>query len=124
MEALEDEARDAVEIEARLGTGEDEFWKPFTVDLAIRPGFHVNPNPAPEQGLIATAISGVLGSVRLVRYPAGEPSEGGAAGYRGRVRIEGEIERRGGGAAAVEVVYQACDERRCLPPVSRVVRLG
>ena len=124
MEALEDEARDAVEIEARLGTGEDEFWRPFTVDLAIRPGFHVNPNPAPEPGLIATTISGVLGPVRHLRYPAGDPGEGAAGGYRGRVRIEGEIEHRGGGAAAVEVVFQACDDRRCLPPVSRVVRLG
>ncbi len=124
MEALEDEARDAVEIEARLGSGEDEVWKPFTVDLTIRPGFHINPNPAPEPELIATTVSGVLGPVRHLRYPAGDPGEGAAGGYRGRVRIEGEIEHRGGGAAAVEVVFQACDDRRCLPPVSRVVRLG
>ena len=27
------------------------------------------------------------------------------------------------GAAAVELAYQACDERRCLPPVTRLVRL-
>jgi hypothetical protein len=43
--------------------------------------------------------------------------------YRGRVALEGEIERKGGGAAGLEVSYQACDETRCLPPVSRVVRL-
>jgi hypothetical protein len=43
--------------------------------------------------------------------------------YRGRVVIEGEIEHRGGGAPAVEVRYQACDDSRCLPPVTRIVRL-
>jgi hypothetical protein len=37
--------------------------------------------------------------------------------------IEGEIERRGGGAASIELSYQACDELRCLPPVARIVRL-
>jgi len=43
--------------------------------------------------------------------------------YAGRVVIEGEIERRGGGAVSVELSYQACDEARCLPPVERIVRL-
>jgi hypothetical protein len=37
--------------------------------------------------------------------------------------IEGEVERRGGGAGSVELVYQACDDARCLPPVTRIVRL-
>jgi hypothetical protein len=43
--------------------------------------------------------------------------------YRGRLAIEGEVERRGGGAASVEVGYQACDDTRCLPPVARILRL-
>jgi hypothetical protein len=43
--------------------------------------------------------------------------------YRGRVAIEGEVERRGGGAASLEVTYQACDDARCLPAVARIVRL-
>jgi hypothetical protein len=37
--------------------------------------------------------------------------------------IEGEVERRGGGAVSVEVAFQACDEGRCLPAVTRIVRL-
>jgi hypothetical protein len=122
VDALEDEARDAVEIEARLGQGEDEVWKPFTVELNVRPGFHVNAHSTDDPALVATAVSGVLGPVRHVRYPPGE-GEGGVPVYAGRVRIEGEIEHRGGGASAVEVTFQACDESRCLPPVSRVVRL-
>jgi len=123
--SLEDEARDAVEIDARLGRGEDEEWKPFRVELEIAREWHLNANPA-GSGLVPTTVAGVVGRVREVRYPAGE-AWGGAASpvpiYRGRVAIEGEIEHRGGGAPGVEVSYQACDETRCLPPVTRIVRL-
>ena len=123
MEALEEEARDAVEVEARLGSAEDEVWKPFTVELVVRRGFHVNANATEDPALVPTAVAGVVGSVRNVRYPPAERESGGVPAYRGRVRIEGEIEHRGGGAAALEVTFQPCDENRCLPPVSRLVRL-
>ena len=122
---LEDEAYDAVEIDARLGTSEDDDWKPFKVELTVRKGWHVNANP-PGPGLVPTGVTGVVGRVRNVRYPGGETWDGGGGSvpvYRGRVTIEGEIERQGGGAAGVEVGYQACDDTRCLPPVTRIVRL-
>jgi hypothetical protein len=122
VDSLEEEAREAVEIEARMGRADDEVWKPFTVDLVVRPGFHLNANPAGDPALVSTAVAGVLGGVRHVRYPPGVP-ERGLPVYRGQVRIDGEVEHRGGGAAAVEVTFQACDEDRCLPPVTRVVRL-
>jgi hypothetical protein len=67
-----------------------------------------------------------VGQVRNVVYPPAESWDGGGGPvpvYRGRVTIEGEIERRSGGAAGVEVGYQACDDARCLPPVTRIVRL-
>jgi uncharacterized protein YyaL (SSP411 family) len=123
-EALEQEAYDAVEIEARLGSSEDDDWKPFRIELALKPGWHVNANPA-GAGLVPVSVGGVTGGVRAVRYPPGAPLAGAAGSmiYSGRVTIEGEIERRGGGAASVEVKYQACDEGRCLPPVARIVRL-
>jgi hypothetical protein len=123
--SLEDEAYDAVEVSGRLGSGEDEEWKPFRLELEVRRGWHTNANPAAE-GLAATTVRGVLGRLRQVRYPAGESWDGGAGPapvYRGRVVIEGEIEHRGGGAPAVELVYQVCDDARCLPPVTRIVRL-
>jgi uncharacterized protein YyaL (SSP411 family) len=123
VEALEELGRDAVDVDGRLGAGEDEAWKPFTVDLEIRHGFHLNANPAGDPALVATTLGGVLGRVRNVRYPRGEPATEGGPVYKGRVRIEGEVERWGGGAATVELVYQACDESRCLPPVTRLVRL-
>jgi len=124
-EALEEEAYAAVEIEARLGTSEDEQWKPFRVELGVRKGWHVNANPAGPD-LVPVSVAGVVGRVRDVRYPSGVAWDGGAGAvpvYTGRVVIEGEIERCGGGAAGVEVRYQACDDTRCLPPVARIVRL-
>ena len=53
-DALEDEAYEAAEIEGRLGTSEDEEWKPFRVEVALRKGWHVNANPA-GRTLIAPA---------------------------------------------------------------------
>ena len=100
-----------------------EDWSLTEDGLEIHRDFHLNANPADDPALVATSVTGVLGSVRNVRYPRGEPGPQGAPVYSGRVRIEGEIEHRGGGAAAVELAYQACDERRCLPPVTRLVRL-
>jgi len=124
VEDLQDEAREVVDIEGRLGRGDDDVWKPFTLELAIGPRFHINADQVEEPALVATSVAGVMGRVRHVRYPSPQPLAGGAVGWRGRVRIEGEVEHRGGGAAAVEVQYQACDDARCLPPVSRLVRLG
>jgi hypothetical protein len=71
-------------------------------------------------------VAGVLGGLRNVRYPVAESWDGGAGPvpvYRGRVVIEGEVERRGGGAVGLEVTYQACDDHRCLPAVTRLARL-
>jgi hypothetical protein len=121
---LDDEAREVVEVGGRLGAGAED-WRPFSVDLKIRKGWHLNANPA-GASLVATSIVPVLGKLRGLRYPQGEPF-GPASDvipvYRGQVRIEGEIDHRGGGAPAVELTYQACDDARCLPPVTRLVRL-
>jgi uncharacterized protein YyaL (SSP411 family) len=122
---LEDEAYEAVEIEARQGTSEDDDWKPFRLEITVRKGWHLNANPA-GVGLVPTRVTGVVGGLRNVRYPEGESWDGGAGPapvYSGRVTIEGEIERRGAGAASIELGYQACDDVRCLPPVTRIVRL-
>ena len=124
-EALEQEAYAAVEIDGRLGTSEDEEWKPFRVELDVKQGWHVNASPA-GAGLVPVRVAGVIGKVRGVHYPAAAAWDGGAGAvpvYAGRVVIEGEIQRRGGGAVSVELSYQACDEARCLPPVERIVRL-
>jgi uncharacterized protein YyaL (SSP411 family) len=125
LPTLEDEAYEAVEVDGQLGRGEDEEWKPFRIELAVRRGWHTNANPA-GAGLEATGVRAVLGQLRRLRYPAGEAWDGGGGSvpiYRGRVVIEGEIQHKGGGAPAVELAYQACDESRCLPVITRIVRL-
>jgi hypothetical protein len=121
---LEDEAREAVEATGRLEPA-STAWRPFVLELAIKPGWHVGANPAGEPSLVATGVEAVLGALRDVRYPEGEAVAQGekARVYRRRVRIEGEVQPPGTGAPAVQLTYQACDETRCLPPVTRLVRL-
>jgi len=122
---LEDTARDVVEVSGQLTAGTGP-WRPFVVELAIRPGWHLNAHPASLPSLVATSLGPVLGQVRGLRYPAGEPFGPTAepiSVYRGRVALEGEIEPPAGGAPSLELTYQACDETRCLPPVTRLVRL-
>ena len=121
---LEDQAREVVEVAGRLGSG-GEGWRSFTVELNIRKGWHLNGNPA-GGSLVATSMGPVLGRLRGLRYPPGVsfgPPAHAVPVYRGRVTLEGEIDHAGGGAPAVELTYQACDESRCLPPVTRLVRL-
>jgi uncharacterized protein YyaL (SSP411 family) len=116
-------AREVVEIAGRFeGEGGADGYRPFRVELEIRDGWHVNANPASLEFLIPTSVEGV---VREVRYPEGEsfsfefaPEE--ISVYGGETVLRGEVAEA---EAALEVTYQACDDRRCLPPVTREVRL-
>jgi len=95
------------------------------LELTIKPGWHVGANPAGETSLVPTGVEPVLGALRGLRYPEGQEMSAGerARVYRRRARIEGEVQPPGTGAPAVQLTYQACDESRCLPPVTRLVRL-
>jgi uncharacterized protein YyaL (SSP411 family) len=124
-EPLDDLAREVVEVDGRLGAGPGP-WRAFVLDLTVREGWHVNANPAGLASLVATSLSPVLGELRGVRYPAGEPfgpASSRVPVYRGRVRLEGEVQPPDVGAPSLELSYQACDDTRCLPPVTRLVRL-
>jgi uncharacterized protein YyaL (SSP411 family) len=97
-------------------------WRPFVLDLDIRGGWHVNANPASLDYLIPTRVEGAL---RRVSYPPGQrlrfpfaPDE--IAVYTGRATIRGEIAPAG---RALQLTYQPCDDRRCLPPVHATVPL-
>ncbi|HSK77751.1 MAG TPA: protein-disulfide reductase DsbD domain-containing protein, partial [Thermoanaerobaculia bacterium] len=81
---------------------------------------HLQANPASEEFLVPTEVRAEGGEVRNVRYPEGEKTqasflEAPLSVYSGRVEIEGEIS----GPGKIVLVYQACDEARCLPPVER-----
>jgi uncharacterized protein len=96
---------------------ETDGWRPFRLKLEIASGWHLQANPASESYLVATEVKG---AVRNVRYPEGERFESryskeAISVYSGTVEITGEVPP----GEKLVVVYQACDEGRCLPPVER-----
>ncbi len=116
---LEKLAREVVAAGARVsGPAREDGWRPFAVELEIREGWHVNANPASLDFLVPTRVAG---EVRALAYPAGEAfrfafADAELSVLSGRATIAGEIAPGGRG---VELTYQACDERRCLAPVTR-----
>jgi hypothetical protein len=113
--ALRDEAGSVVEARGLLRPS-PEAWKPFTLHLTVKEGWHLNANPPLLRFLVPTEVGVARNAVRNVRYPAAER-------YEGSVTIEGEVEVPGDGPVAVKLTYQACDEERCLVPVTREVPL-
>jgi uncharacterized protein YyaL (SSP411 family) len=115
--SIGDLAREVVQVSASYaGDADGDGYRPFRVELDIREGWHVNANPASLDFLIPTKVDG---EVREVRYPDGEsfsfefaPEE--IVVYGGRTAIFGEALESAG---ELSVTYQACDDRRCLPPV-------
>ena len=96
---------------------------PFELRLAIRDGWHVNANPPSFEYLIATEVQG---DVRNVRYPDGEIfefsfSDTALSVYHGSISIHGEVNP---GESDIRLVYQACDDTRCLAPVERKIQLS
>jgi hypothetical protein len=110
------------------------------VAVRIRPGFHVQANPAAEEFLVPLTLDLAEGlPVRVGRpvYPPGRPHRlRGAARdlltYQGEVtvRVPLRVERdgaRGRDEAVVlhgSVRYQACDDRVCLKPSTAALRLA
>ncbi len=102
------------------GSVQQKGWREFIVKLEIREGWHVNANPASLDFLIPTQITG---PVRKIRYPPGEPLRFAFADeqlrvYSSEAVIRGELDEK---TASLDLTYQACDERRCLPPVIRIL---
>jgi uncharacterized protein YyaL (SSP411 family) len=108
-------------------------WRPFHLVLDIAPGWHLQGNPPSESYLVPTTLAAEGAELRNLTYPAGEQlpvafSSQPVAAYLGRVELAGEIgppaahpEPAGGGAPRLLLTYQLCDDRRCLPPVTRTV---
>jgi hypothetical protein len=94
------------------------------VELAIDPGWHVNANPASLPYLVATSVALEGARSGRVEYPPGRDfrpafSSDALLVYDGRVSIPVSLEEASP-ELSVAVRFQACDERRCLPPsVSR-----
>ncbi len=124
---LEATALAIVEARGKLGAAGSDEWRPFTVDLAIRSGWHVNANPPSHPSLIATSVAG---EVRNVHYPEAEELSPEFAPssidvYGGYVTIEGEVRVAASGDAptTLRLTYQPCDASRCLAAVTKDVLL-
>jgi len=115
-----------VTAHAKLLGDVEGAWKAFEVDLRIEAPWHVNANPASLPFLVPTELSAQGGALRRVRYPEGEEVRVSFADetlsvYRGRVRIEGEVDVKEGAFPRLKLTYQACDEARCVAPVTEEV---
>ena len=118
---LEHEAERLVRPHLDLGE-EADGWRPFRLTLEIAPGWHLQANPASEPYLLATEVKAEKGDLRSIQYAEGEPfssrySRAPISVYSGRVEITGEVSA----GARLVLAYQACDEARCLPPVTRAL---
>jgi hypothetical protein len=122
---LEQEAERLVKPHLEMGDPE-EGWRRFRLRLEIASGWHLQANPSSEPYLVPTAVRGVGGEARNLRYPEGESfssrySQSPIAVYSGAVEIAGEV------SASTErlvLSYQPCDEGTCLPPVERGLEIG
>jgi uncharacterized protein YyaL (SSP411 family) len=124
--APRDEAAAVVAVSSWLDPEEKQGWRRFALELTIQERWHLNANPASRPYLIPTEVKAADAPLRRVRYPEGKPwAEAEAlAVFAGSVRIEGEVETKGRPAAEVVLVYQPCDEERCLERVTRAVPLA
>ena len=98
-------------------------WRSFELRLTVREGWHINANPPSLKYLIPTEVQG---EVRNVRYPEGEIfnfsfSDTALSVYSGSVSIRGEVDP---GESGLRLVYQACDDARCLAPVEKTIPLS
>ncbi|MEJ2084604.1 MAG: thioredoxin domain-containing protein [Acidobacteriota bacterium] len=118
VDTIERLARDVVTAKIEIAADPtQEAWRDFRVTLEIRDGWHVNANPASLEFLIPTEVSG---KVRQVRYPPGKSiavrfADAELDVYESQVEIRGQTRAS---EEPVQLVYQACDDSRCLPPVT------
>jgi uncharacterized protein YyaL (SSP411 family) len=119
-------ARSVVDIGATLGTATPTGAHPLTVSLQIQEGWHINANPATDEFLIPTQLKTSQGELQDLDYPKPEFrsfsfSEKIIAVYEGEVEIEAKLatkDARVPQAGTLQLTYQACDDQRCLRPVT------
>ena len=123
-------ARGAVRVNAQV------LANTLVVDLAIRPGWHINAHKTLQKDLIPTVVglekavpgwrSGAFSYPRPVRKTLGFQSEELAL-YEGQVRITMDLKQTNPTVAAplipVALRLQACDDSVCLPPERRLLRV-
>jgi uncharacterized protein YyaL (SSP411 family) len=108
----------------------------FVIILDIDDGWHINPNPAPDEFAIATELSlksKLKSTVDQISFP--EPEEHAVEGldkkilyYSKQIEIRGLVEVPAGAAGKDEeleflIKYQACNEKTCLRPMTMSLKV-
>ncbi|HXU32428.1 MAG TPA: DUF255 domain-containing protein [Thermoanaerobaculia bacterium] len=124
FEELASQAERLVQPQFELSEPRVDGWRKFALILTIEPGWHVNANPASAEFLVPTLIEAEGARLQEVVYPEGREvkmayGEGPLSIYEGTVEIVGELLQETE-AARLMLTYQACDESRCLPPITRL----
>jgi DsbC/DsbD-like thiol-disulfide interchange protein len=132
-------ARGAVKVTAKLEKlATDGQETGIVVELNIGDGWHINAHQPLQKNLIATVVSlddaqkgWQLGQVYYPKpdYLRLSFQRATLALYQGKVRLHGKISPKGGKGAErnivpVKVQFQACDDKRCLPPEEMVFNLA
>jgi uncharacterized protein YyaL (SSP411 family) len=129
--ALEAEAgavvRARLELDADGGAPVgDDGWKAFRLVVEVAPGWHLT-GAGGSAGMVPVALEEVDCELRGVELPPPQPfTAGGLADplpvHVGSFAVTGELRPLlRAGRPRVRLRFQACDDRRCLPPVERVV---
>jgi uncharacterized protein YyaL (SSP411 family) len=100
----------------------------LVVRVVIDPGWHVNANPASLPYLIPTAVEVAGADQDEIVYPPGaelrsEFADDAIRVYDGTVEIPLTVPA-GSTPMHVQVRFQACDEKRCLPPGRAAIETG
>jgi hypothetical protein len=115
-------ARAGVKATAKLVKYGKTSW--IVVELNIREGWHINAHKPLQKNLIATIMSGK--KLGRVYYPKPEYlrlsfQRATLALYQGTVHLRGKLISKIVGSVSVKVQFQACDDKRCLPPESMLL---
>jgi uncharacterized protein YyaL (SSP411 family) len=110
----------AAELVVEPGGGD---WHPFRLRLDIAAGWHLQTVGESSAAGAPTRLEPADGETELRRLAAHPLRTGDATGaLRGSVELRGEL-RAAGGQARLRLVYQPCDDQRCLAPVARELRV-
>jgi hypothetical protein len=125
--ALAAEAGEQLRAEAILEGGElEEGWLPLRLRVAVADGWHVAADTFRVDAIDMELAGVTLPEPRSVGDDPTAPSVPGAAGFAGEFEIRARARARPGMEEALPRIllrYQACDDRRCLPPAALEVEL-
>ncbi|MFP3941747.1 MAG: DUF255 domain-containing protein [Thermoanaerobaculia bacterium] len=121
-----EEAEAAVHHRLAVGEPGPDGAVDFRLRLEVAPGWHVYAADAPADRTKPLRVEARGGELLDVVWPPGDPLAGAPDGedpvpvHTGAVEITGRLRPEGDDAGLV-LSFQACDDRRCLPPAERVV---